>query len=86
MFFVQRQQHLRISIAQIVDEAVMQPAITGARIHRDVSQIQPPDHFRHDVADPFHLRITARNRGLDVFKIGHEILSADFHGAIEGTA
>ena len=35
VFLVQTQQHLRLHIAQVIDQAVVQTTITGAWVQRD---------------------------------------------------
>ncbi len=52
MLLVQHQQHLRRTIAQVVDQAVVQAAIAGAGIERDVRDLQVAQHVGDDVAAP----------------------------------
>ena len=56
-FLMQAEQHLRPLIAEIIDEAVVQPAIAGAGIERDIGNVGRAQRIRHDVA--------AEARGVD---------------------
>ena len=57
MFFMQADHHLRITIAEIVDETVMQAAIARAWCQGDVAQIKTAQHLSHGVRGPAQLRI-----------------------------
>jgi hypothetical protein len=37
---VQAEQHLRRTVAEVVDEAVVQPAVARARVERDVRDVE----------------------------------------------
>ena len=50
MFLVQAQQHLRRAVAEVVHQAVVQAAIAGAGIQRDVRNLQRAQRLRHHVA------------------------------------
>ncbi len=52
MLLVQAEQHLRIGISIVVDEAVVQPAKARAGIQRDKGNFQAPQHFGRDIARP----------------------------------
>jgi hypothetical protein len=49
---VQAQQHLRLGIAEVIDQAVVQPAIGRAGIERDVAQPERAQHVGHGIAAP----------------------------------
>ncbi len=50
VIFIEAQQHLRIAVAQIVHEAVMQPPVTCSRVQGDVLDAQPLEHFSGHIA------------------------------------
>ena len=52
MILVQAKQNARPLIAEMVDEAVMQPAITRARVEADIANAQAAEHLRGNVAAP----------------------------------
>ncbi len=47
---VEAEQHLRRIVAEIIDEAVMQPAVARAGIERDVGDVERPQRIGDDVA------------------------------------
>ena len=49
-FLVQAEQHLRLLVAEIVDDAVVQAAIAGAGIERDIGNVERAQHVGDDVA------------------------------------
>ena len=49
-FLVQAEQHLRLGIAEVIDDAVVQPAIARARRERDVGNIQRAQRVGDHVA------------------------------------
>ena len=49
-FLVQAEQHLRPFVAEIIDEAVVQPAIAGPRIEGDIGDVGRAQRIGHDVA------------------------------------
>ena len=61
-FLMHAQHHLRRAIAQIIDDAVVQAAITGAGHQRDVGYVQFAQHGGHRVAAPVCFAGYARNR------------------------
>ena len=48
-FLVQAEQHLRLGIAEIIDDRVMQPAIARARGERDIGNIERAQRLGDDV-------------------------------------
>ncbi len=66
---VQAEQHLRRLVAEIIDDRVMEAAVAGARIERDVRNLQCAQRFGGDVAAP-----AGRVRGRE---IGRPIEFAD---------
>jgi len=56
-FLVQAEQHLRPLIAEIIDEAVVQPAIAGPRIEGDIGDVSCAQRIGHNIA--------AEARGVD---------------------
>jgi hypothetical protein len=56
VLLVQAQQHLRPLVAELVDQAVVQPAIAGAGIERGVGQVQRAQHMCHHIAAPAAVR------------------------------
>src|SRR5262245_6191238 len=75
---MQADDHLRIAIAEIVDDAVVKTSIARAGNERDIFQVEPAGHFRNDVAAPLHLRfaqtpwpVDLRFNGLPMIGLGH---------------
>jgi hypothetical protein len=66
MLFVQADDHLRIAVAQIVDDAVVKATIAGAGHQSDVLQIEPSGYLCNDVAPPLHLWLTQILRAIDL--------------------
>src|SRR6185312_6029231 len=50
--FMEAKQHLRLFIAEPVDDAVMEPAIRGAGIERDIRNIEGAHRIGSDIAAP----------------------------------
>ena len=69
---VQAEQHLRLLVAELVDEAVMEPAIRGAGIERHIGNVEGADHLGHGVAAPMGLALR-RERLLDALRLVGEI-------------
>jgi hypothetical protein len=65
VLLVQAQQHLRVAVAEQVYEAVVQPAIGGARVERDIRKIELAQHQRDGVAAPVIPRFVGQDRLLD---------------------
>ena len=65
MLLVQTQQHLRVAVAEQVDKAVVEAAIGGAGVERDIGQIELAQHHRHRVAAPIIARLVGEDRALD---------------------
>ncbi len=69
---VQAEQHLRLLVAEIVDDRIVQAAIAGAGIERDIGDIQRTQGFGDDVAAPagsvgggqFHRPVELAQRGM----------------------
>ncbi len=49
---VQAQQHAGPLVAEMIDQAVVQPAIARARIEAHIWNAEPAQHLRRDVAAP----------------------------------
>jgi hypothetical protein len=49
-FLMQAEQHLRPLVAEVVDQAVVQAAIAGARIERDIGDVERAQRIGHHVA------------------------------------
>ena len=49
-FLVQAEQHLRPLVAEIIHQAVVQAAIAGARIERDIGDVERAQRVGHHVA------------------------------------
>ena len=49
-FLVQAEQHLRLLVAEIIDDAVVQAAIAGAGIERDIGNVERAQRVGDDVA------------------------------------
>jgi hypothetical protein len=47
---VQAQQHLRLHIPQVIDQAIVETAIASARIQRDVRNLERAQRLGDDVA------------------------------------
>ena len=71
MVLVQAEQHLRVFVAKIVDDGVVEPAIAGARIQRDVLDPEPAQHLGRDVAGPFHLPVAAQRGAVEILQHVH---------------
>ena len=65
VLLVQTQQHLRVAVAEEVDEAVMQAAIGCAGIERDIGNVKLTQHQRDRIAPPIIARLVAQRRPLD---------------------
>ena len=52
VLLVQADEHFRVTIAEIVDEAVVQAAIARSGHQRDVAQVEPPQHLGDRVRAP----------------------------------
>src|SRR6185503_17207057 len=59
---VQAEQHLRALVAEVVDDAVVQAAVAGPRIEREVRDVERAQHRRHGVAAPDVVLRKNRNR------------------------
>ena len=68
MLFMQAKQHLRLLIAEVVDDAVMQAAEAGARVERNEGKVQRPQHVGDDIA-AIGLTRLACLRTLDLIRI-----------------
>ena len=58
---VQAEQHLRPRVAEIVDQAVVQAAIAGARIERDIGNLERAQQLCDDIAAPAGDRLNVRD-------------------------
>ena len=50
VLLVQAQKHSRVLVAEIIDDAVVQAAIAGAGIERDIGNVKGAKGFRHHIA------------------------------------
>ena len=64
VLLVQAHEHLRVAIAEVVHQAVLKAAITGTRHHRDIGNVELPNHFRDNIAAPAHFRVVDADRAL----------------------
>ena len=64
-FLVQAEQHLRPLIAEIVDQTVVQAAIAGARIERDIGNVERAQRVGHHVAAEAGGVDAGRDRAVD---------------------
>ena len=71
---VQAEQHLRVFVAEIVHDRIVEPAIAGARVERDVFDAEPAQHLGRDVAGPFHLAVAAELRAVELQHVHRSIL------------
>src|SRR5262245_38695867 len=58
MLFVQADDHLRIFIAQIVDDTVVESPVARAGHESNIFEVEPAGHFRDHIAAPLHLRLS----------------------------
>ena len=65
VLLVQAQEHLRFGVAEQVDQAVVQAAIRGAGVERDIGQANLPEHQRHHIAAPVIAGFVRQCRALD---------------------
>ena len=65
MLLVQAEHDLRVAVAEIVDDGILQAAEARARHHGDVGQVERPHRRGHDVAAPFGRAILVSRRPLD---------------------
>jgi len=49
---MQREQHARVGVAQMIDQAVVQSAVTGTRCERNVFNTQRAYYFSNVIAAP----------------------------------
>ena len=61
-FLVQAEQHLRPLVAEVVDDAVVQPAVARARIEREVRNVERAQHRGDAVRAPVLLSLRHRRR------------------------
>ena len=66
VLFVQADHHLRIVVAEIIDDAVVKSAIAGTGHQGDIFEVEPSGHFGNDVAAPLHLRFSEILRPVDL--------------------
>ena len=66
VFFMQADNHLRIAVAEIINDAVVESAIARAGHQGDILEVEPSGHFGNDIAAPFHLRLSQILRPVDL--------------------
>jgi len=65
---VQAQEDAGLLVAEMIDDAVVQPAIARARIEADVADAAAAQHLRRDIAAPGHLVV---GLSLDLVQLQH---------------
>ena len=75
MFFMQADHHLRVAIAEIVDEAVVQAAVAGARRQRDIFHVETAQRLGHGIGSPAEFCI----RGLEQLVLVVEARGCEGH-------
>ncbi len=65
VLLVQAEQHLRIAVAEQIDEAVVQAAIGGAGVQRNIGDVELAQHQRDRVRAPVIAGFVAERRPLD---------------------
>ena len=73
-FLVQAEQHLRPLVAEVIDDAVVQPAVARAGIEREIGNVERAQHRRDAVAAPVFLRLGNRRRKVTQNFASHLIL------------
>ena len=63
VLLVQRDHHLRLLVAEIVDEAVVEAPIARARVEAQVRQLEPVEHLRQRIRAPRDLAALRRRDG-----------------------
>ena len=76
VLLVQAEQHLRLLVAEIVDQAVVQAAIAGARIERDIFDAGCAQRVGRDVAAELGGVDAGRRRTVDRRHVGVGALRA----------
>ena len=69
-FLVQAEQHLRPLIAEIIHQAVMQAAITGAGVERDIGDVERAQRIGHHVAAESGGVDAGRDRAIELGYVG----------------
>ncbi len=72
VILVQAQQDARPLVAEVIDQAVVQPAIAGARIEADERDAEAAQHLRRDVAAPGHALVGFALRPVDLHRFPRE--------------
>ena len=65
-FLVQAEQHLRLRIAEIIDDAVVQAAIARARRERDIGNVERAQRVGDDVTAETRRIGAGRRRAFDL--------------------
>ncbi len=65
MFLVQANQHLRVVVAEIVDDGIVEAAIAGAGHQGHVLEVTLARHLGDGVGDPAHARVAELDRAVD---------------------
>src|SRR5260221_223532 len=63
-FLVQTEQHLRLFVAEVIDDAVVQAAVARARIERQIRNVERTQHGSDRIAAPVFLRLWNRRRNV----------------------
>ena len=73
---VEAEQHGRVLVAEVVDQAVVQAGEARSRVLHDVSDAEPSQHFGGDIADVPELGIAgdAWSLGLEGLLHGRDLL------------
>ena len=70
VLFMQADDHLRIAVAEIIDDAVVKSTIAGTGHQGDIFKVEPSGHFGNDIAAPLHLRFSQILRPVDLGLVG----------------
>ena len=57
MVLVQAQDDAGILVAEMIDQAVVKPAIARAGVEADILDAETPQHLRGDIAAPGHAAV-----------------------------
>ena len=74
VILMQAEQHLGVFVAEIVDDRIVEPAIAGAGVQRDVFDPEPAQHLGRDVAGPFHLAVSAQRGAVELQHVHRSVL------------
>ena len=58
MFLMEADQHLRISIAEVIGDRIMKAAVARTGHQRDIFEVKAANHLGHHVGPPSHARVS----------------------------